>query len=92
MARMVFPYQAGLTYLGKQFLVQAGVNNQRKTDFRYPLSRTEYGDLKLSPWSFTSEWATSSTLTVVWVQRTEPEWSRVVWQSRKPQIVLIPGM
>ena len=51
-AKMVFPYQAGLTYSGKQFLVQAGVNYQRKTRYRYPLSRTEYGDLKLSPWSF----------------------------------------
>ena len=51
-AKMLFPYQAGLTYSGKQFLVQAGIHYQRKTDYRYPLSRTEYGDLKLSPWSF----------------------------------------
>lgn len=51
-AKMIFPYQAGLTYSGKQFLVQAGVNYQRKTDYSYPVSRTEYGDLQLSPWSF----------------------------------------
>ncbi|GHB52172.1 hypothetical protein GCM10007390_01010 [Persicitalea jodogahamensis] len=51
-AKMIFPYQAGFAYSGRQFLVQAGVNYQRRTDYHYPVSRTQYGDLTLSPWSF----------------------------------------
>lgn len=51
-AKTIFPYQAGVTYATKKLLFQAGVNYQHKTDYQYPISRTQYGDLKLSPWSF----------------------------------------
>lgn len=51
-ARTIFPYQAGLVYAGKQFLIQAGLNYQSKNNYRYPISRTEYGDVETSPWSF----------------------------------------
>lgn len=52
-AKTTFPFQAGAIYATKKFLFQAGANYQRRTDFQYPLSRTEYGAVKLSPWSFT---------------------------------------
>jgi len=51
-AKTIFPYQAGLVYASKKFLLQAGVYYQRKSDYRYPISRTQYGDVKISPWSF----------------------------------------
>ncbi|TAE32933.1 MAG: hypothetical protein EAZ91_03475 [Cytophagales bacterium] len=51
-ARTIFPYQAGLVYAGKKFLLQAGAYYQRKSDYQYPISRTEYASVKISPWSF----------------------------------------
>jgi len=49
---IVFPVQAGLWYAGKRWLVQAGANYQPRTDFQYPISRTNVGQLAVSPWSF----------------------------------------
>lgn len=51
-ARTVYPLQAGLWYATKNFLFQSGVSYRSRTDFEYPISRTQYGQLYLSPWSF----------------------------------------
>ncbi|MBB3836337.1 outer membrane protein W [Runella defluvii] len=51
-AKTTFPFQAGAVYATKKVLFQAGLNYQRYTDFQYPLSRTQYGALDVSPWSF----------------------------------------
>lgn len=51
-ARTIFPYQAGLVYAGKKFLLQAGAYYQPKSDYQYPISRTEYAAVKISLWSF----------------------------------------
>lgn len=51
-AKIKFPFQAGLVYARPKVLFQAGINYQKNTDYQYPISRTEYGNLKLSPWSF----------------------------------------
>ncbi len=51
-ARTIFPYQAGLVFAGKKYLLQAGLNFQSKNNYRYPISRTEYGDVKTASWSF----------------------------------------
>jgi outer membrane protein W len=51
-SRTVYPFQAGLWYATKNFLFQSGVSYRSRTDFEYPVSRTEYGKLYLSPWSF----------------------------------------
>lgn len=51
-AKTTFPYQAGLMYATKKVLFQAGIIYQKNTDYQYPISRTQYGAVKLSPWSF----------------------------------------
>jgi len=51
-AKTIFPYQAGITYATKKLLFQAGVNYKKNTEYEYPISRTQYGNLTLSPWSF----------------------------------------
>ena len=52
LGKTIFPYQAGLVYAAKNFLFQAGVQYLPRTNYQYPISRTQYADVKLSPWSF----------------------------------------
>jgi outer membrane protein W len=51
-AKTIFPYQAGVTYAAKKLLFQAGVSYKVHTNYQYPISRTQYGALNLSPWTF----------------------------------------
>lgn len=51
-AKTIFPYQAGVTYATKKLLFQAGVNYKKNKEYEYPISRTQYSNLSLSPWSF----------------------------------------
>ena len=51
-SRTFFPYQAGFVYAGKKFLAQAGATYQANSTYRYPVSRTQFADVRISPWSF----------------------------------------
>jgi hypothetical protein len=51
-AKTIFPYQAGVVYATKKLLFQAGVNYKKNMEYQYPISRTQYGALALSPWAF----------------------------------------
>lgn len=43
-------FQAGLSWQAQSSLIQIGIQYQPNHSFSYPLSRTQYSDVELSPW------------------------------------------
>jgi hypothetical protein len=50
-SKNIVPFHAGVTYASAKFLFKLGMEYQTQTDFKYPITRTIDGDLKLNPLS-----------------------------------------